>query len=205
VAVVISLKLVYTPVDDNVTAPHKSQVTSHKHGMQAPKGPPDAASPAQAPTHARPRTAGRHRVAQFPTRSPGQCLHASVSLRRGTRLTHAARPHRQAPPPRTHAGAQAPAAHPRRTRALCTQERPEHICPGTHPARPRKQASLHTAADAGNKIAASAHGMGSGGSAVDAMVIGCLGVERRAERFFSCHFPGISACTILWVGDPWRE
>ncbi len=26
-AVVISLKLVYTPVDDNVTAPHKSQVT----------------------------------------------------------------------------------------------------------------------------------------------------------------------------------
>ena len=27
--------------------------------------------------------------------------------------------------------------------------------------------------------------MGSGGSAVDAMVIGCLGVERRAERFFS--------------------
>ena len=29
VAVVISLKLVYTPVDDNVTMPHKSQVTSH--------------------------------------------------------------------------------------------------------------------------------------------------------------------------------
>ena len=28
-AVVISLKLVYTPVDDTVTAPHKSQVTSH--------------------------------------------------------------------------------------------------------------------------------------------------------------------------------
>jgi hypothetical protein len=27
--------------------------------------------------------------------------------------------------------------------------------------------------------------MGSGGSAVDAMVIGCLGVERRAERFLS--------------------
>ena len=41
------------------------------------------------------------------------------------------------------------------------------------------------ARDSGNKIAASAHGMGSGGSAVDAMVIGCLGVERRAERFFS--------------------
>jgi hypothetical protein len=39
--------------------------------------------------------------------------------------------------------------------------------------------------DSGNKIAASAHGMGSGGSVVDAMVIGCLGVDRRAERFFS--------------------
>ena len=38
-------------------------------------------------------------------------------------------------------------------------------------------------ANSGNKIAASAHGMGSGGSAVDAMVIGCLGVE-RAKRFF---------------------
>jgi len=52
----------------------------------------------------------------------------------------------------------------------------------------REQASLHTAdarTDVGNKIAASAHGMGSGGSAVDAMVIGCLGVDRRAERSFS--------------------
>ena len=33
-AVVISLKLVYTPVDDNVTAPHKSQVTSHISRLQ---------------------------------------------------------------------------------------------------------------------------------------------------------------------------
>ena len=41
------------------------------------------------------------------------------------------------------------------------------------------------ACDSGNKIAASAHGMGSGGLAVDAMAIGCLGVERRVERFFS--------------------
>ncbi len=37
----------------------------------------------------------------------------------------------------------------------------------------------------GNKIAASAHGMGLGGLVVDAMAIGCLGVERRVERFFS--------------------
>ena len=38
-AVVISLKMVYTPVDDNVTSPHKSQVTSHKplcHGNELP-------------------------------------------------------------------------------------------------------------------------------------------------------------------------
>ena len=42
------------------------------------------------------------------------------------------------------------------------------------------------ACDSGNKIAASAHGMGSGGLAfsVDAMAIGCLGVDRRVELFF---------------------
>ena len=40
------------------------------------------------------------------------------------------------------------------------------------------------ALDSGNKIAASAHGMGSGGLVVDAMAIGCLGVERRVEQFF---------------------
>ena len=36
------------------------------------------------------------------------------------------------------------------------------------------------ARDSGNKIAASAHGMGSGGPTVDAMVIGRLGVDCRA-------------------------
>ena len=41
------------------------------------------------------------------------------------------------------------------------------------------------ARDSGNKITASAHGMGAGGLAVDAMAIGCLGVDRRAELFFS--------------------
>ena len=40
------------------------------------------------------------------------------------------------------------------------------------------------ARDSGNKIAASAHDMGSGGLAFEAMAIGCLGVERRGERFF---------------------
>jgi hypothetical protein len=36
---------------------------------------------------------------------------------------------------------------------------------------------------ASNKNAASAYGKGAGGLAVDAMVIGCLGVERRGRRF----------------------
>ncbi len=44
------------------------------------------------------------------------------------------------------------------------------------------------ACDSGNKIAASAHGMGSGGLAVDAMAIGCLGVERFREPFLKWHF-----------------
>jgi len=43
---------------------------------KAPQEPPDA-SPVQAPTHARPRTAGRHHDAKLPTRSPSQCLHVT--------------------------------------------------------------------------------------------------------------------------------
>ena len=43
------------------------------------------------------------------------------------------------------------------------------------------------ARDSRNKIAVSAHVMGSGGLAVDAMTVGCLGVERRVERFFALH------------------
>ena len=81
-------------------------------------------------------------------------------------------------PPRIHA---AP-AHPARMNGPNTHvpARTQHA-PGNKPLcilQPR-------ARDAGNKITASAHGMGSGGSSVDARVIGCLGVERRAERFFS--------------------
>jgi hypothetical protein len=44
------------------------------------------------------------------------------------------------------------------------------------------------ARDSGNKTATSAHGMGSGGLAVDAMAIGCLGVERFREPFLKWHF-----------------
>ena len=58
------------------------------------------------------------------------------------------------------------------------------------------------ALDSGNKIAASAHGMGSGGLAVDAMAIGCLGVERRVERFFFIlsHFQCPMRPKSLYVG-----
>ena len=109
-------------------------------------------------------------------------------LQGGTRPTHATHPRRQAPPSRTHAAAETPAAHPCRTCAPRMQERPEHTRPLMHPVCPQKQGFLHMAAcarDSGDKITASAHDMGSGYLAVDAMVIGCLGVERRAERFLS--------------------
>ena len=41
------------------------------------------------------------------------------------------------------------------------------------------------ARDSGNKTAVSAHDMGSGGLEVDAMAIGCLGVDRHGERIFA--------------------
>ncbi len=81
-------------------------------------------------------------------------------------------------PPRTHAVPHTPHAGTARTHPhpACTQKVPGNkvfrIC----------QAG---ARDSGNKIPASAHGMGTGGLAVDAMSIGCLGVDRRVERFFS--------------------
>ena len=94
----------------------------------------------------------------------------------GTAFLHACRylDSRGAPTPhlRTpHAGAARTYPHP-----ACTQK-----VPGNKVFRIWQAGAL----DSGNKIAASAHGMGSGGLAVDAMAIGCLGVERRVERFFS--------------------
>ena len=94
----------------------------------------------------------------------------------GTAFLHACRylDSRGAPTPhlRTpHAGAARTDPHP-----ACTQK-----VPGNKVFRIWQAGAL----DSGNKIAASAHGMGSGGLAVDAMAIGCLGVERRVERFFS--------------------
>ena len=65
------------------------------------------------------------------------------------------------------------------------QERtPSHVCEAC-PGNTGFRVWQTGARDSGNKIAASAHGMGSGGLAVDAMSIGCLGVDRRVERFFS--------------------
>ncbi len=55
------------------------------------------------------------------------------------------------------------------------------------PPRPCPQArEVSLAPPSGNKIAAIAHGMGSGGLAIDAMVIGYLGVpvDCRVERLF---------------------
>ncbi len=126
------------------------------------------------PSHPAPHTSAR---------TPTSRVRAAA---RGTRPTHAAHPLRQAPPPRTHAAAQTPAAHPRRTCAPCTQERPEHTRPYAPSRSPETRFSAYVsrARNSGNKIAASAHGMGSGGLAVDTMAIGCLGVDHRLKLFF---------------------
>ena len=109
--------------------------------------PPDAA-PAQAPTHTSTPHCGttlRRPAPHAPARTTPTPARAASS---GTRPTHDAHPRRHAPLPRTHAALQAPAAHPRRTRAPRTQERSEHTRPGVHALSPRKQleAFLHTAA-----------------------------------------------------------
>ena len=126
---------------------------------------------------------------------PAHATSTRVRAGRGTRPTYATHQRCQAPPPRTHAATQTPAAHPRRTCAPRTQERPERIRTPHAPSRsPETRFSTYgrRSRNSGNKISASAHGMGSGGLAVDAMAIGCLGVDRRVERFFS----------YLTIGDP---
>ena len=74
--------------------------------------------------------------------------------------------------------------HDRTPRAGTAQERtPSHVyedCPGNQVFCIWQPC----ARDAGNKNAASAYGMGAGGLAVDAMAIGCLGVECSGRRFF---------------------
>jgi hypothetical protein len=77
------------------------------------------------------------------------------------------------------------------------QERPEHTRPHMHPVGLRRQGFLHIAAVLCNKIEASAHGMGSGGLAVDAMAIGCLVVDRRGELFFVLSHFCLCECEVL--------
>jgi len=61
-----------------------------------------------------------------PTRTQPPPVRRTVSR---TRPTHAAQPRRQAPTPRTHVVAPAPAAHARRTSAPRAQARPGHARP----------------------------------------------------------------------------
>jgi hypothetical protein len=59
------------------------------------------------------------------------------------------------------------------------------------------------ARNSGNKTVASAHVMGSGvldDDPVDAMAIGCLGVDRHGERFFVLsHFPSCPKSCVFQV------
>jgi len=96
-----------------------------------------------------------------------------------TRPTASAYPRCQAPPPGTQGFAWTPDARPRRMSAPCTQARAEHVCPAcTRGAGPGNRVFCiwqPCARDSGNKTAVSAHGMGSGGLAVDAMAIRMYG------------------------------
>jgi hypothetical protein len=127
-----------------------------------------------------------HAPVRTPSRRPRRCM---VELDQRTPPTSCARhrPPAPMPPPRlvprTHAAPAHPACRngPSTHVLLCTQYVPGNkifcIC-------------QPCARNSGNKIAASVHGMGSGCLAVDAMVIQCLGVDRRVERFFILnHFP----------------
>ena len=90
--------------------------------------------------------------------------------------------------------ASTPATRARRVRTPRTADAPTtHTVGGRSPRWPENQpfrARQANAPNPGSKAATSAHGMGSGGLAVDAMVVGCLGAARRVERFFrtSLHF-----------------
>jgi hypothetical protein len=68
-------------------------------------------------------------VSPSPPRDRPHNAHTCPRRCKGDSPTYAAHPRCQAPPPRTHAAAQSPAAHPHRTCAPRTQERPEHTRP----------------------------------------------------------------------------
>ena len=79
----------------------------------------------------------------------------------------------------------APTPHLRTPHAGTARTHPHPACTQNDPGNKVFRMWQAGALDSGNKIAVSAHGMGSGGLAVDAMAIGCLGVDRRVELFFS--------------------
>ena len=73
------------------------------------------------------------------------------------------------------------AHHPYSYHTVCRRSSPVLIYgPKTKPFLAHQPNARHP----GNKAAASAHGMGPGDLTVDAMSIGCLGVDRSGERFF---------------------
>ncbi len=106
---------------------------------------PDAA-PAQVRTHARPRTAGRHNVAQPSTRPLAHRPHMHAGLRAGLdQLMPPTRGARHRPPaptqlPRLPLLTHAARAHPAGRHGLGTH------APGCTQGRPRKQGFLHMAA-----------------------------------------------------------
>ena len=95
----------------------------------------------------------------------------------GTRPTYVAHPRCQAPPPRTHAATQTPSAHPRRTCAPRTQERPERTRTPHAPSRsPETRFSAYVRrAHATLTIRSLPVHM--------AWAIGCLGMDRRGAVF----------------------
>ena len=88
----------------------------------------------------------------------------------------------------------APHAHPAASKRLRNQRvcTPSLACPENTVFCIWQPCAL----DSGNKITASAHGMGSGGLPVDAIAIGCLGVDRRGERFFVLSHFSASRCAV---------
>ena len=150
---------------------HRTPHQPKRRRMSDPELLEDTASPSPPRARQRNEHACRHRL-----KGARPCNVRRPPTVPGTASPHACRylDSRRAPTPhlRTpHAGTARTHPHP-----ACTQN-----VPGNKVFRIWQAGAL----DSGNKIAASAHGMGSGGLAVDAMAIGCLGVERRVERFFS--------------------
>ncbi len=141
----------------------------------------------------------RGKTSRRPARRVPTHSHTTLPVIACHPLTTATRPPSAAPPRRTMLVAVVsklaltPATRARRVRTPRTAHTPTtHTVVGRSPiiVGPENQPFLArqpNARDPGNKAAASAHGMGSGGLAVDAMAVGSLGVERRVERLFALH------------------